>query len=183
MKGLLCKREMIKSVLIVSLLAVGVSMSGIASAKARFYMNLCFVPPPNYTSLQGTGSSNFSTTGGIFNNAYTWPGGSSCSSNMNLMADDTHTGDFDTWPIGGAEYDFVRIYSPLVVISGGQSGTCQTYAVLKMVVFSISPDGYRNFGPAVGNTGSTSGPGNLRVNITWPLGASGPTCTTDYSGL
>lgn len=171
-----------KIALLTLLFLSGVIISHSGNAKSRIQLNLCFVPPPNSIKTEGTGSAKIKASGHVFDFKYSGSNNPVCNSIMNLTVENNKEDDKERG-LGEYEYDTVTVISPLVTIEGGKTGNCSIIIPVKMVVGSISSDGYQVFKPAAGNEGDKPGRGLVKINMGWPLGYDKPTCIADLSGL
>ncbi len=193
-------KKVSKSALIVALMATGLFIGEAANAKAKFYINLCFIAPSVAPTMSGSPSVKIANNGGGATFGSSTPVWCSGNNRMTgLAALDSDSGDYASWPIGGSENMKISVTTPTLTYqwagTGNKtnkvSGKCTiTNQVIKMVVGSFDPSNnpatssYRQFSPAVGNTGAVPGNGLIKVKVDWkPQLGTQPTCTFDASGL
>ncbi len=192
-------RKVSKSALVLALVAAGLLVGEAANAKAKFFINLCFVSPGVTPTMGGATSSKIENSLG--SSAFNSANGVWCSGNsrmVNLGATNNGSGVYSTMPIGGAENMKITITSPTMVYqwagagnkTNAVSGKCTITTFVKMVVGSYDPannpaaSSYRQFAPAVGGTGNVPGLGLIKVKVDWkPQLGTQPTCSLDTSGL
>lgn len=182
------KIQILKSVIIMTLLSFSLLFTETSMAYARWYFYLCVNPTniTNYSKFSGSVSAKVTACGG----KCTWNSTASqavpicnLSSNQSalMIAKDTNLGDYADWGIGAGEDNIL-----LTITSPKFNGTsCTLKTSVRMVVTSISTaDLTRNFYIPVRNAGNVAGPSLIKIVMGMnPYNTTLSSCSLDLSGL
>ena len=173
--------KMVKPALMISALAIAVSVSSVANAKAMFTFNLCIdtsglTNGPGTQSLGGKAVLNYpSALGGPINfGNWSLPIPNCATGGAKTLTATDGTGNWNQQHIGDQAGVGITVVSPILTGMSNTGGACQASMWLNWKINSYTgstSSGYRNFYPTTGML--------VKLHITGDLANNSVTCTLD----